>query len=280
MSRPVLVTGGTGKTGRRLLMALRARGVPARAASRRPGQGRVHFYWADRSTWDAAVDGVGSAYLVAPSGIADPASVVIEFVEAAMARGVTRFVLLSASLVEAGGPGMGQVHQWLASSAAEWAVLRPSWFMQNFSEGQHRATIRDEHAIYTAAGTGRIPFIRADDIAEAAATVLTAAQAPNTDFVLTGAEALSYDQVAARISAAVGFTVTHEQISAEELVARHMSAGLGETHAKTLAAMDVAVAQGAEDRTPPDLQHLIGRAPVSFSSFVAHNVAVWTDGRG
>src|SRR5690606_27283283 len=54
MSGPVLVTGATGKTGRRLLAALRARGVPARAASRRPGEGRVHFDWTDRGTWNAA----------------------------------------------------------------------------------------------------------------------------------------------------------------------------------------------------------------------------------
>ena len=276
MSGPVLVTGATGKTGRRLLAALRARGVQARAASRRPGEGRVHFDWTDRGTWDAAVDGAGSAYLVSPSGVADPASLVIEFVEAAMAKGVARFVLLSASLLEAGGPAMGQVHQWLAGSAAEWAVLRPSWFMQNFSEGPHRATIRDEHAIYSATGDGRVPFISADDIAEAAAAVLAADRAPNSDFVLTGAEALDYAEVAARISAAVGFTVTHRPVSPEELAARHMAAGLGEAHAKGLAAMDVAIAGGAEDRTTPDLRRLIGRPPIAFSTFVAGNVAAWT----
>lgn len=279
MNGPVLVTGATGKTGRRLLAALRGRGVPARAASRRPGEGRVRFDWTDRSTWDTAVEGVGSAYLVSPSGVADPAPLMIEFVEAAMAKGVARFVLLSASLLAAGGPAMGQVHRWLAGSAAEWAVLRPSWFMQNFSEGPHRATIRDEHAIYSASGAGRIPFISADDIAEAAAAVLTADRAPNADFVLTGPEALDYAQVAARIGAAVGFAVTHKPVSVEELVARLTAAGLGEAHAKALAAMDVAIAGGAEDRTTPDLQRLIGRPPIGFSSFVTDNVAAWTDRR-
>ncbi|HEY8479450.1 MAG TPA: ergot alkaloid biosynthesis protein [Spirillospora sp.] len=277
MSGPVLVTGATGKTGRRLLAALRARGVPARAASRRPGEGRVHFDWTDRGTWNAAVDGAGSAYLVSPSGVADPASLVIEFVEAAMARGVARFVLLSASLLEAGGPAMGRVHQWLAGSASEWAVLRPSWFMQNFSEGPHRATIREEHAIYSATGAGRVPFISADDIAEAAAAVLTAGRAPNTDFVLTGPEPLDYAQVAARIGEAAGFTVAHKRVGAEELVARLTAGGLGEAHAQALAAMDVAIAAGAEDRTTPDLRELIGRPPTGFSTFVTDNVAAWTD---
>lgn len=272
----VLVTGATGKTGRRLVAALRKQGTPALAASRQPGPGRVGFDWTDRGTWADALPGAVSVYLVAPSGIGDPASLVIEFIEAALARDARRFVLLSASLLEPGGPAMGQVHQWLATSGTEWAVLRPSWFMQNLSEGPHQATIRDERVIYSAAGDGRIPFISADDIAQAAAMALTAEQAPNADFVLTGAEPLAYDQVAERISTAIGSIVTHVPLTAEQLTARHVAHGLDETHAQILAFMDLAVAGGVEDRTTPDLHRLIARPAVSFSTFVTDNVPAWS----
>jgi hypothetical protein len=43
---------------------------------------------------------------------------------------------------------MEQVHRRLQQNAPQWAALRPSWFMQNFSEGQHLASIRDEDAIF------------------------------------------------------------------------------------------------------------------------------------
>jgi uncharacterized protein YbjT (DUF2867 family) len=200
----------------------------------------------------------------------------ISFTEAAMARGVNRFVLLSGSPIEAGGPAMGKVHAWLQTSDAEWAVLRPSWFMQNLSEGPHRLTIRDERAIYTAAGDGRVPFISAWDIARAAARTLTSERAPNADFVLTGPEPLTYDDVAQRLSAVLGATITHHHLTFEELVARHMANGLTETQAQTLAIMDLVIAGGAEDRVTRHVEDLTRRAPVSFGQFVDDNITSWS----
>jgi ergot alkaloid biosynthesis protein len=277
MNGHILVTGATGKTGRRLVAALREQGAPTVGTSRQGGDGRVRFDWTDRSTWDGSLDGAVSAYLVAPMGVGDPASIMIEFTQTAITRGVVRFVLLSASLLEVGGPAMGQVHQWLAQSGAEWAVLQPSWFMENLSEGPHCVSIRDERAIYSAAGNGRVAFISADDIAKAAAAALMAEEAPNSDFILTGPEALSYDQVAERISSAIGRTVTHVPLSFDELVARHMASGLIESHAQTLAFMDLAIATGAEDRVTEDMKQLVAEPPVTFDTFVAEHVRSWCE---
>src|SRR5262249_27554440 len=56
-----LVLGGTGKTGRRVVERLRARGPPVRVGSR---SGAPPFDWEDRSTWAPALDGVGSVYVL------------------------------------------------------------------------------------------------------------------------------------------------------------------------------------------------------------------------
>ncbi|KXG87025.1 hypothetical protein [Agrobacterium bohemicum] len=61
---------------------------------------------------------------------------------------------------------MGQIHEYLADHVPEWTVLRPIWFLQNFSHQQHQITIRQENTIYSATGRGRIGFIEAADIAE------------------------------------------------------------------------------------------------------------------
>jgi ergot alkaloid biosynthesis protein len=271
----VLITGATGKTGRRLLALLDERNISAKAASRTPPAGGVHFDWTDRTTWDTALVDVRSVYLVAPMGADDAVSLMTEFIETAISRGVARFVLLSASPIEAGGPAMGQVHQWLAGSGAEWAVLRPSWFMENLSEGPHCITIRDERAIYTATGHGRVPFISAHDIARGAAAALTAKDAPNSDFVLTGPDLINYDEVARRISDAIGETVVHHSLTFDELVARHVANGLIEPHAQTLALMDLIIAEGAEDRTTTRLAELSSEPPVTFDQFVAHAAPSW-----
>jgi len=55
-----LVIGGTGKTGRRVVERLRARGLPVRVGSR---SGEPPFDWEDRSTWTPVLEGVGSAYV-------------------------------------------------------------------------------------------------------------------------------------------------------------------------------------------------------------------------
>lgn len=276
MTGRVLVTGATGKTGRRLMTLLRESGTPAVAASRQVADDRVLFDWTERGTWDGALEDVRSIYLVAPMAAGDAASLMIDFVEAAISSGAMRFVLLSASVLEAGGPAMGQVHQWLSESDAEWAVLRPSWFMENFSEGPHCATIRDERTIYSATGDGRVPLISAEDIARAGAAALTALDPPNSDFVLTGPELLNYDEVAKRISGAIGEPVTHRVLTFEELVARQVANGLSEPHAQTVALGDLVVAEGAEDRTSTGLAQLVSAPPVIFDQFVARNSGLWS----
>ncbi|MDR3513740.1 MAG: ergot alkaloid biosynthesis protein [Caulobacteraceae bacterium] len=272
----VLVTGGTGKTGRRLAARLADLGQAVRIAARHPPagpQGR-RLDWSDRDSWDSALEGVSGLYLV-PSSVAAEITAMIEFMGLALDRGVRRFVLLSASLLPAGGPGAGLAHQWLRDNAAEWAVLRPSWFMQNFSEGPHRETIRAEDRIYTAAGDGKVAFISADDIAGAACAALTAPRAINTDVILTGPEAISYDTAAAMIGQAIGRAIIHVRLSVDDLAARHRDRGLPPATAQILAGMDTLIAGGAEDRVTTGVETLTGEPPTPFDRFCRQNAQAW-----
>jgi len=270
----VLVTGGTGKTGRRLVSRLGEAGVSCRIAARSGSSNP--FDWTQPSTWARTLEGVTAAYLVAPAGDGDPAAMMIRFAEFAIERGVSRFVLLSASLLPDGGPAVGQVHKWLRQNATEWTVLRPSWFMQNFSEGHHLATIKAEGRIYSATEDGRVGFISADDIAPVAHAALTHATSFNADFVLTGSRAIRYDEVADQISRATRRTILHHRINSEGLAARYRSLGLDTVYAQTLAAMDLAIASGAEDRVTNCVEKLTGHRPSSFDEFVKTNTAIWS----
>jgi ergot alkaloid biosynthesis protein len=269
----VLVTGGTGKTGRRVAEQLSATGAEVRVASR----GGPHpFDWSNPATWAAALDGVSAIYLVPPPRAGDVTAAMLAFVEAAVARGVRRFVLLSGSPIPEGGLGAGLIHRWLRENAADWAVLRPSWFMQNFSEGQHLATIRDEGAIYSAAEDGRVPFINADDIAACAVAALTSPTPLNRDFVLTGPEPISYDEVARRITKATSRPITHRRISAEALAARYIATGIPALGAQMLGFADVMIAGGAEDRTTDGVEELTAHPPTDFETFAQASAALWT----
>ncbi len=275
MTRQVLVTGGKGKTGRRLAARLAAEGVAFRIGTRAPdGAQDRRFDWADRSS-ASAFDGCDAVYLVAPTDRADHLAVMEPLLSEAIHRGVRRFVLLSSSLLEPGGPMMGEVHDWLSRNATDWAVLRPSWFMQNFSEGPHATTIREEGILYTATGTGRVGFIDAGDIAEAARAILTAAIPLNADVVLTGPEALSYDAAAAILSAAIGRTFRHVSLHPDDLVRRLEGQGLSPDYARVLTGLDTDIAKGVEDRVTSGFRDVSGLPPTPFRTFVERAVDLW-----
>jgi uncharacterized protein YbjT (DUF2867 family) len=272
----ILVTGATGKTGRRLVALLRQANTDYVAASRQPDDPKgLPFDWTHPDAHDHALEGVTGVYVIFPSTDRDPAPLVIDFCRKALGRGVRRIVLLSGSLLPEGGPYMGQLHAWLRANAPEWAVLRPSWFMQNFTEDFYLTTILAEGVIYSGAGHGRVGFIDADDIARSALGALTAPLPPNREFILTGPEALSYDAAAAVISEVSGRRVRHVPLDADALIARLIANGFNKGAAQTLGRMDALIAQGAEDRTTDDVLALSGMAPSSFDAFARAARQVW-----
>ncbi|WP_326838756.1 ergot alkaloid biosynthesis protein [Roseobacter sp. MH60115] len=272
----ILITGGTGTTGRRISEQLTERDLCHRVATRSPAVTHdVRFDWGDQGTWSGALKDVASIYLVAPSGVAEPLQTMVPFMETAIRNGVKRFALLSASSLDAGGPMMGAVHAWLRDHAPEWVVLRPTWFVQNFSEGQLLAPIRDHGTIATATQNGRVGFIDAEDIAAVAVEALSQPQFASGDLILTGPAALSYDDVAKILGEVLGRPVRHHHLSEKELVARHMAAGLPKAYATALAAMDTSIAAGSEDRVTDAVRRMTGRAPRSLSDFATASRAVW-----
>ncbi|MCZ0204375.1 NAD(P)H-binding protein [Streptomyces sp. UMAF16] len=267
-SGTILVIGATGTTGGRTAAQLTAAGHRVRAASRRatpvPGAQPVRFDWYDPGTFGGALDGTDRVYLVPPLGDPDPAAVMLPFLRQARAAGVRRAVLLGSSAIPADGPGVGAVHRALPELFDQWAVLRPSWFMQNFTgTHMHARSIREHGVILTAAGSGRVGFVDADDIAAVAVHALTDDRAPGTDLVLTGPQALGYDDIAAIVTEVTGRPVTHQPLTYERMRDR-LAGQLPLEFAEMLAGMDRAIAEGAEDRTTDTVQRLTGRPPHSF----------------
>ncbi|MEV6237900.1 ergot alkaloid biosynthesis protein [Lentzea sp. NPDC051838] len=261
----VLVIGGTGTTGSLLANLL----PDARVGTRKPVlDDHVRFDWDDPSTFDAALDGVDRVYLIPPVGVADPAPVVESFL--ARARLVRRVVLLSSSAVGESATGMGALPA-LVRALPEWAVLRPSWFMQNFT-GDHpvAAGVRDGE-IVTGTGDGKVGFIDAADIAAVAARALTDPLPHNTDHLITGPEALSYADAAAIITEVTGRPVRHRSVSTAEMAAR-LAAGLPREFAEVLAQLDEDIRHGAENRVTTTVLDVTGKPARTFRDFVRTSI--------
>ena len=276
MSERVLVTGGTGQTGAALAAHARRRGVDVRIASRHAPAGDlpwVRFDWADPSTYTEALARVSRAYLVSPAGVLDPAPLMNAFIARAVEHGVWRFVLLGSSAVPIDAPGLGAVERCLRDVAPESAVLRPSWFMQNFTGSHpHARTAREEGVLYTATGDGRVAFVDAEDIAAVGAHALLDARVPDGPLVLTGPEALSYDDVARILGEALGTTVRHVRITDADARQRLVANGIPAAYAALLVQLDVAIRGGAEDRVTETVLRITSRPPRCFADFLRDTV--------
>jgi uncharacterized protein YbjT (DUF2867 family) len=269
----VLVTGATGTTGSRVTAVLSERGVPHRPATRSPtSAGQVRFDWADRETHQEALRGVRAVYLIAPIGVPDPVRLVEPFLQEALRQGVRRVVQLSSSALPEGAPGLGAVHRLVRTLMPEWTVLRPSWFMQNFVGDHLVAQGVKSGEIITATGNGRVAFIDAADIAAVAGHALTDDTPHNTEHILTGPVALSYADAARILTRQTGRIISHRSVSAEEAAQRIAAHGVPAEFAQVLAAMDIDISGGAEDRVTDTVKAVTGRTARSFQTFAAREV--------
>ena len=274
MNRPVrvLVTGGTGKTGSVVARLLADRGdvepvIASRSGGRAGGApSGVRFDWHDDASTIQALEATrpDALYLIAPPRDPDPLSAMGPFIAAARERGVRRAVLLGAKPVASGDAGLGEVYPAVADAFEEWAVLRPSWFMQDFVTDHHLAAMVRAGVLQTASTDGRVAYIDAEDIAAVAAVALTSSTLDNGELVLTGPEALTPEAVATTIGGVLGRTIRVDHVTesalAEELAER-MPAGLA-------AALAHADATSPGDRTTDTVERVTGRPPRTLARFV------------
>ncbi|KAH9894536.1 hypothetical protein F4778DRAFT_279044 [Xylariomycetidae sp. FL2044] len=285
----VFLTGGTGKIASRLAAQLHSAGILAVAGSRsgkspHPGVSGVKFDWMDQRTWVPALTScqtpVSSIFIVAPL-ITDPAPIVHEFVNLAVERGISRFVLLGATAIEEGGPLTGQINKHLKelgeAGKIGWAVLRATWFQENIATFPIPVkALKEESKLFSATGEGRIPWVAGDDIAAVGVHALTAAQPPNREFIVVGPELLTYNDLASTYTEVLGRQVVYHELTRDQLSDRQVEAGLPRDYADTLADLDVAIKNGAEERWGEgDVLAVTGRKPRRYRDFVEANKAVW-----
>lgn len=277
----MLVTGATGKTGTALVETLRAHSVPVRAGRRRASAqdpDAVRFDWDDPATHSAALRGIDRVYLVPPPSALDPLPVVEPFLAQARRAGVRRLVLLGSAIVFPDAPGRLELAARVRQQPG-WVVLRASGFMQNFLPPHPLGQgIRLRGEIRTCAGDGRVGWIDVQDIAEAAAALLTAPDLDaDDDYQLTGPEALSYPEAASIITAESGRPVRVHHLDVDDVAAGYRAAGLPSSFAASLAAAELGAKAGDDAQITTSVFDLTGRPPRPFGGFVRRNVSEWLD---
>ena len=194
MNTNILVIGGTGKTGRRVVEQLQKRGINPRIGSRNATPG---FDWDNKDTWVPALEGIERMYVTYYPDLAVPGAkeAVESLTYLAKELGVQKMVLLSGK----GETEAEACEQIVMESGIDYTIVRASWFHQNWSESFFLEPILSGEVALPMADV-LIPFVDANDIAEVATTVLLDDSYTGEIIEVTGPELITFRDIIGVIS--------------------------------------------------------------------------------
>jgi len=277
----ILVTGAAGKTGRAVISALVRKKQSVRALVYREEQVRqVELLGAtdvlvgnmrSRDTLERAVYGSESVYHICPNVNPDEFQLGDSIVASAVSANVGHFVFHSVLHPQV----ESMPHHWmkmrveevLLGSGLNFSILQPAPYMQNL-QGQLSDIL--ERGIYPVPYSTNAPMSPVDleDVAEAAANVLTNPAHVGATYELAGPEILTPNQMAEILSRHLNRVVHATQIPLEMWRQRAQTAGLGGYQLETLEKMFAYYDRNGLWGNPLTLKTLLGRQPTSFTEYV------------
>lgn len=269
----ILVTAPTGKVGRHVADQLVTRGIGVRTGSRRSP---IPLDWTDSATWPAALDGIEKLFLIVPGGDDEHRSVaglgpqVCDFIDLAVAHGVSRVVLMTALGMDFAPAEVEQraVELHLQYSGLGWSILRPNWFFQNLTEGPLRVLANAHDGVLRVpAGDAATSFIDTRDIAAVAVEALLG-EPVEREYALTGPEGLTFAQFVSACRDATIPIREYRSISEAEFREDALTLGWHTDYVDILSGLFASIAAGYAAEVTDDVIRATGRQPRTLSEFL------------
>jgi uncharacterized protein YbjT (DUF2867 family) len=283
----ILVTGATGTTGRYVVQELLAAGARVRALVRKAdgasfpdGIETATGDLADPGSLASALDGVERLYLLAPF---EPRLVELErnVLDAARRAGVGHVVKHSGLGASPDAPFVigrwhGEAQRHLERSGLPFTHLQPHSFMQNLLGSAK--TIAAEGTLYAPMGDARVSLVDVRDIAAVAARVLLEPGHTGRTYVITGPEALTYRELAAKLSAATGRPVRYVDVTPAQAKQSMMAGGMPEWAADAVNELSAWYRSGHGALVTQVVAEIGGRTPHTFDTFARDHAAAFRGG--
>ncbi|PMB49052.1 NAD(P)-dependent oxidoreductase [Fischerella thermalis CCMEE 5201] len=276
----ILITGATGNIGSEVVNYLIAKKLPLRAlvrdrdkASKLEAQG-IELAQGDFSqpdTLDAALQDIEKAFLVMPNA-PDQVELESNFIDAARKAGVRHMVKLSVmgagELPSTFQKWHRQIEEHLEASGIAWTHLRPNMLMQNMR--WFAQTIAQQGAFYNIVGDAKISHVDARDVAAVAAVCLSEAGHENKACVLTGSEAISFDEVAAKFSQALDRPVSYVNVAPQDLKTARLANGEPEWYLDAELELFTCWANGAGSLITNEIAGLTHHPATTYDEFAQY----------
>lgn len=265
----ILVLGGTGKTGRRIVTGLRAKGIPVRVGSRAASP---PFDWNNEKSWDASLADVAAIYISYAPDLAMPGATdaIQALVDRAKQHGVQRLVLLSGR-----GEAEAQASERIVqASGLAWTIVRASWFYQNFSEGAFVDMV-SAGQITLPAGDTPEPFVDVDDIADVAIVALSESGHAGEVYEVTGPRLMTFTDIAVELSKVTNREITYIQVPHDAFVGAVANSGAPKDVVWMLDYLFSTVLDGRNAYLSDGVQRALGRPPRDFAEYARSASGAW-----
>ncbi|WP_298758316.1 NmrA family NAD(P)-binding protein [uncultured Psychroserpens sp.] len=272
MKQNILVIGGTGKTGKRIVNLLNKLGHNVRVGSRTANPA---FDWHNPDGWPAALEGMNAVYITYQPDLAVPGALeaIEKLVKVAKRSHIKKLVLLSGK-----GEREAQLcEQVVIHSGLDHTIVRANWFNQNFSENFLVEGVLKGHVALPFAEM-KIPFVDANDIAEVAVKALTEDKHNGKIYELTGPEGLTFKEAISLISKTSGRNIQFTGISIDTYVAALRAENLPEDFVWLIEYLFTEVlGNPSNSEITNDIEKVLNRKPINFKEYVEKTSAagVW-----
>jgi uncharacterized protein YbjT (DUF2867 family) len=260
--RKILILGGKGKTGSRVVERLRNlkfNNIRIGSRSETPA-----FDWENESTWLDVIKGMETVYITFQPDLAIPAAVetIKKFTSLAHENGINKMVLLSGR-----GEKEAQLcEQIVMNTAQTWTIIRASWFNQNFSESVFLDPILAGHVALPRAEALE-PFTDANDIADVVVQAIIDNKHNGQIYELTGPRLLTIPQAITEISNACGRNIQFQPLTLDENVQLLRRYQLPEDYIWLVNYLFAEVLDGRNATVSSDIEKVLGRKATDFSEY-------------
>ena len=283
----ILVTGATGEFGKHAVQQLMKKGVNTSDISvlsrsmekaNNYKEDGITVKIGDYTNYDSLVkafEGVDKLLFVSSSEIENRADQHQNVVRAAKATGVKNIVYTSFmrnqetdnSAIAFLMDSHLKTEKWIKDSGIAYTFLQNATYLDMLPMfiGEQ---VLETGVIMQPAENGKSSLVLRQELAEAAAVVLTSEGHENKAYPLVNNQAISYYEVAETIAQISGKDITYQSPSPEEYQATLKTYGVPDEYIGLFTAFSVAQANGELEMSDNSLEKLLGRKPTTSTEFL------------
>lgn len=283
----ILVTGATGHLGKATIDVLLQKGISpntisALARNREKAEElkakginvKIGDY-SDYSGLVAAFKGVEKLFLISGSDIKNRTEQHRNAINAAIEAGVKHVIYSSfarkneteTSPIATVAEAHLKTEKFLKESGLKYTILKNNIYM-DFIPVFIGDKVLETGVVYLPAGEGKAGFALRNEMAEAAANILTSAGHEDRIYNISGIESYTYRDVAKAIADITGKEIKYVSPTIEEYTKTLTDAGVPLEYAGMFAGFALAQAEGEFEETNTDLENLLGRKPTTVKAFL------------